>query len=112
MLPSLEAAKAAGVGHVVLLSLQGAEHNTVVPHHALEVWLRDSGLSWTFVRAAFFMQNITTTHLSDVRAAARSWSPRVTVPPRSSTSATSPPKHSSTPNITTTQRGPQPGRKR
>lgn len=67
MLPSLEAAKAAGVEHVVLLSLQGAEHNSVVPHHALEVWLRESGLSWTFVRAAFFMQNLTTTHLIDVR---------------------------------------------
>ena len=67
MLPSLEAAKAAGVGNVVLLSLQGAEHNTVVPHHALEVWLRESRLSWTFVRAAFFMQNLTTTHLTDVR---------------------------------------------
>ena len=67
MLPSLEAAKAAGVEHVVLLSLQGAEHNTVVPHHALEVWLRESELSWTFVRAAFFMQNLTTTHLTDVR---------------------------------------------
>jgi uncharacterized protein YbjT (DUF2867 family) len=67
MLPSLEFAKAAGVGHVVLLSLQGAEHNKVVPHHALEVWLRESGMSWTFVRAAFFMQNLTTTHLTDVR---------------------------------------------
>ena len=67
MLPSLEAAKAAGVQHVVLLSLQGAAHNRVVPHHALEVWLRDSGLSWTFVRPAFFMQNLTTTHLADVR---------------------------------------------
>lgn len=67
MLPSLEAAKAAGVKHVVLLSLQGAEHNKVVPHHALEVWLRESGLSWTFLRAAFFMQNLTTTHLTDVR---------------------------------------------
>lgn len=67
MLPSLEAARAAGVGQVVLLSLQGAEHNKVVPHHALEVWLRESGMSWTFVRAAFFMQNLTTTHLTDVR---------------------------------------------
>jgi uncharacterized protein YbjT (DUF2867 family) len=67
MLPSLEAAKAAGVRHVVLLSLQGAERNNLVPHHALEDWLRESGLSWTFVRAAFFMQNLTTTHLTDVR---------------------------------------------
>ncbi len=67
MLPSLEAAKAAGVGQMVLLSLQGAEHNKVVPHHALEEWLRASGVDWTFVRAAFFMQNLTTTHLADIR---------------------------------------------
>jgi uncharacterized protein YbjT (DUF2867 family) len=67
MLPSLEAAKGSGIEHVVLLSLQGAEHNRLVPHHALEHWLRSSGLSWTFVRAAFFMQNLTTTHLTDVR---------------------------------------------
>ena len=67
MLPSLEAAKAAGVRHVVLLSLQGAEHNKLVPHAALEAWLRESGLTWTFVRASFFMQNLTGTHLSDIR---------------------------------------------
>ena len=67
MLPSLEAAKVAGVRHVVLLSLQGAEGNRFVPHAALESWLRESGLSWTFVRASFFMQNLTTTHLTDIR---------------------------------------------
>ncbi len=67
MLPSLEAAKAAGVRHVVLLSLQGAEGLRFVPHAALESWLRASGLSWTFVRASFFMQNLTTTHVTDIR---------------------------------------------
>lgn len=67
MLASLEAAKAAGVKHIVLLSLQGAEHNKVVPHAALEKWLRESGLDWTFVRPSFFMQNLTTTHLRDIR---------------------------------------------
>ena len=67
MLPSLEAAKAAGVRQMVLLSLQGAEHNRVVPHHALEQWLGQSGRSGTFVRASFFMQNLTTTHLTDIR---------------------------------------------
>jgi uncharacterized protein YbjT (DUF2867 family) len=67
MLPCLEHARAAGVEHVVLLSLQGAEHNPVVPHAALERWLRRSGLSWTFVRASFFMQNLTTVHVTDIR---------------------------------------------
>jgi len=67
MLPSLERARALGVEHVVLLSLQGAERNPVVPHATLERWLRRSGLTWTFVRASFFMQNLTTTHVADIR---------------------------------------------
>jgi uncharacterized protein YbjT (DUF2867 family) len=67
MLPSLEEAKAAGIRNIVLLSLQGADGNRFVPHAVLESWLRESGLSWTFVRASFFMQNLTTTHRSDIR---------------------------------------------
>ena len=67
MIPSLEAARRAGVRHVVLLSLQGAEHNKVVPHAKIEAWLRESGLTWTFVRPSFFMENLSTTHASDIR---------------------------------------------
>ncbi|MEH0821934.1 MULTISPECIES: NmrA family NAD(P)-binding protein [unclassified Micromonospora] len=67
MLPALERARQLGVRRMVLLSLQGAERNPVVPHHTLEKWLRASGLEWTFVRAAFFMQNLSTTHAVDIR---------------------------------------------
>ena len=67
LVPSLEAAKRAGVRHVVLLSLQGAESNRVVPHARIEQWLRESGLDWTFVRPSFFAENLTTTHVSDIR---------------------------------------------
>lgn len=67
MFPALEAAKAAGVTHIVFLSLQGAESNRVVPHAKVEQWLRNSGLHWTFVRPSFFMENLTTTHVSDIR---------------------------------------------
>jgi len=67
MLPSLEAARSAGVQHVVLLSLQGAERNRLVPHATLEAWLRASGLAWTFVRPSFFMENLSTTHAADIR---------------------------------------------
>jgi uncharacterized protein YbjT (DUF2867 family) len=52
---------------MVFLSLQGAENNKVVPHAKIETWLRQSGVDWTFVRASFFMQNLTTTHLTDIR---------------------------------------------
>lgn len=67
MVPSLEAARAAGVRHMVLLSLQGAERNRVVPHARLESWLRGSGVAWTFVRPSFFMENLSTTHAADIR---------------------------------------------
>lgn len=67
LLPAVAAARDAGVEHVVFLSLQGAQRNKVVPHATVEAWLRDSVLSWTFVRASFFCQNLTTTHVIDVR---------------------------------------------
>jgi len=67
LLPALGAARQAGVRHVVFLSLQGAERNKVVPHATVETWLRGSGLDWTFVRASFFHQNLSTTHAADVR---------------------------------------------
>lgn len=67
LLPALRAARSAGVQHMVLLSLQGAERNPVVPHAALEKWIEDSGLSWTFVRPSFFAQNLSTTHAADIR---------------------------------------------
>lgn len=67
LLPAISAARQAGVEHVVFLSLQGAERNKVVPHATVEKWLRDSGLAWTFVRASFFHQNLSTTHAGDVR---------------------------------------------
>jgi uncharacterized protein YbjT (DUF2867 family) len=67
LLPSMAAARDAGVQHVVFLSLQGAEKNALVPHHDVETWLQRSGMSWTFVRASFFMQNMSTTHAADIR---------------------------------------------
>ena len=62
----------AGVRNVVFLSIQGAEHNPIVPHHAIEshlrvLALRDPTFSYTFLRAAFFMQNLSTTHAADIR---------------------------------------------
>ena len=67
LLPALEAARRAGVRHVVFLSLQGAEKNKVVPHATVEKWLRESTLDWTFLRPSFFFQNLSTTHCTDIR---------------------------------------------
>jgi uncharacterized protein YbjT (DUF2867 family) len=65
--PAIEVAKIAGVQRVAFLSLQGAEKNPVVPHYAIERQLERSGITYTFLRAAFFMQNLATTHRDDIR---------------------------------------------
>jgi uncharacterized protein YbjT (DUF2867 family) len=65
--PMLDAAVERGVRHVVFLSIQGAERNALVPHHRIEAALRARRLEWTFVRASYFMQNLSTTHAADVR---------------------------------------------
>lgn len=68
VVPFLEAARAAGVRHVVLLSVQGAGRLPVTPHARIEAWLRGSGMDWTFVRPSFFAQNLTGVHAPDVTA--------------------------------------------
>jgi uncharacterized protein YbjT (DUF2867 family) len=57
----LEAAKAAGVGHVVKLSMLGADEDALVRfargHARVEQALRDSGLAWTILRPNGYLQN-------------------------------------------------------
>ena len=67
MVPALEAAKAAGLEHMVFLSLIGIEQNKMVPHYQVEKWILASGLDYTFLRCSFFMQNLNTTHLAEIR---------------------------------------------
>ena len=65
--PVVQAAVAAGVGHVVFLSLQGAQYNPFVPHHQVEGYLKDSGIRYSLLRPSFFMQILSTTHRDDIR---------------------------------------------
>jgi uncharacterized protein YbjT (DUF2867 family) len=65
--PALNAAKLAGVEHIVFLSLLGAERNRVVPHAKIERCINQLGIPATFLRASFFMQNLNTTHLEDIK---------------------------------------------
>ncbi|MGB6153878.1 MAG: NmrA family NAD(P)-binding protein [Pricia sp.] len=59
--PLIHAAVEKKVGHIVFLSVQGAEKNSFIPHHNIEKLILESGLSYTFLRPAYFMQNFTTT---------------------------------------------------
>ncbi|MHA7145323.1 NmrA family NAD(P)-binding protein [Arthrobacter sp. TmT3-37] len=67
LLPALEWARSRGVRHVVLLSVQGAGRIPVLPHAAIERWLRRSGMAWTFVRPSYFDQNLSTILAADIR---------------------------------------------
>lgn len=67
IVPALAAAVGAGVDHVVFLSVLGAQRNPLVPHARIESWLEASGLETTFLRASFFMQNLSTTHREEIR---------------------------------------------
>ncbi|UHG89955.1 SDR family oxidoreductase [Spirosoma oryzicola] len=65
--PFIAAMKQAAVRHVTFLSLQGVEHNPIVPHHAIEKLIVEAGLSFTFLRPSFFMQNLCHTHRDEIR---------------------------------------------
>ena len=67
MFPSMDAAKQAGVTHVVFLSLIGIEKAKYVPHYKVETYLRHIGLQTTFLRCSFFMQNLNTTHRKEIK---------------------------------------------
>jgi len=60
-------AKQSSVQQIVFLSLQGIEKVTFVPHAKIENAILESGIPYTFLRAGFFMQNLNTTHVEDIR---------------------------------------------
>ncbi|WP_155286852.1 SDR family oxidoreductase [Lacticaseibacillus zhaodongensis] len=67
MFPFLDAVKAAHVQQTVFVSMIGVEKNVVTPHHKIEKYIEKIGLPHTFIRPSFFMQNLSTTHLADIR---------------------------------------------
>jgi uncharacterized protein YbjT (DUF2867 family) len=58
----VDAAKAAGVGQLIYLTVAGADRATGVPimdsKHALERYLRDSGVPHTIISPVYFMENL------------------------------------------------------
>jgi uncharacterized protein YbjT (DUF2867 family) len=64
--PLIQACQATGVKHIVFLSVQGVENSKIIPHHKIEKLIIDSGILYTFLRPAYFMQNFTTTMRKDL----------------------------------------------
>jgi uncharacterized protein YbjT (DUF2867 family) len=55
------------INEVVFLSVQGAEKSKVIPHHKIERLILNSGLDYIFIRPGYFMQNLTTTLIHDIK---------------------------------------------
>lgn len=66
--PFLDAAHAAGVRRMIVLSVKGAERNIILPHHGVEREVMARGFDWTMLRPADFMQNLETVHRSGLSA--------------------------------------------
>lgn len=65
--PFMEAMKAAEVKKIVFLSVQGAENNKAIPHHKIEQLILEHSLDYAFLRPAYFMQNLTTTLVHEIK---------------------------------------------
>ena len=69
MIPFVEAAKEAGCRHIIYVSVPTADVTKFVPHYAVERAIEASGVPFTFLRAAYFAQNLIrdiTTHAVDI----------------------------------------------
>lgn len=67
MFPFLDLAQQMGAPPVAFLSLWGAERLPFMPHRQVEKHLEQIDLPWTFLRAGFFMQNLSTVHRADIQ---------------------------------------------
>ena len=53
--------------NVVFLSVQGAEHSTIIPHRKIELLIQKYKLAYIFMRPSYFMQNLTTTLNDEIK---------------------------------------------
>lgn len=65
--PAIDAARAAGVGKVVLMTALGANADEAIPMRQSERRLEASGLAWNVIRPNWFMQNFHTFWLQGLR---------------------------------------------
>lgn len=64
--PFIDAAREHGVGHVVFLSVAGADRNKIVPHAKVEAHLLARDDRYTNLRPGFFAQNLESAYRRDI----------------------------------------------
>jgi uncharacterized protein YbjT (DUF2867 family) len=89
--PLIDAAVAARIGKVVLLSAMGANADPSAPLRQAELHLEQSGLAWNTLRPNWFMQNFHTFWLPGIQATGNILLPVGRPRAASSTPVTSPP---------------------
>jgi len=67
LIPAIDAAKAAGLRKVLLLSAMGANADENIPLRRAELHLERSGLAWNVIRPNWFMQNFHTFWLHGIQ---------------------------------------------
>lgn len=65
--PFISEMKKQGVLQIVFLSVQGAEKSKVIPHNKIEQLIHEYQLDYIFLRPGYFMQNLTTLLLQDIK---------------------------------------------
>ena len=65
--PFLEAMLKKKIRKIVFLSVQGAEHQKRIPHHKIEKLILAKGFEYVFLRPSYFMQNLTTTLIREIK---------------------------------------------
>jgi uncharacterized protein YbjT (DUF2867 family) len=68
LIPAIDAAKAAGVRKVLMLSAMGANADDNIPLRRAELHLERSGLAWNVIRPNWFMQNFHTFWLHGIQS--------------------------------------------
>jgi uncharacterized protein YbjT (DUF2867 family) len=71
----IDVARAAGVRQIVFVSVAGARHNPLVPHHAVEMHLRQGPGAWTILQPGFFAQNLGDAYRQDIQVDQRLYVP-------------------------------------
>jgi len=58
MVPFIDAAVAAGIRHIIYITVPGGDASRVIPHNTVERHIKESGVQWTLLRPSYFMQNL------------------------------------------------------
>ena len=77
--PFIDAMLEREIKEIVFLSVQGVEKQKRIPHHKIEKLILDKGLDHAFLRPSYFMQNMTTTLIHEIRTASKIFIPAGTL---------------------------------